>query len=285
MTAVYNAYMSYTMCKAFEFLMSDECISYRHYQNYKKRVAGTFREFIHNLCKQLRAEFSVPGTPIGNPINIPFDIFASESFDASSFTEMNPLSTEAAVNLNKKCYNKREFFFSDPNLVALRTTQRSTHKSVPSKDSDGNKLRLRCIWCCENHTSTKILQKNDCNGRTGYKTSHMCVMCKVPLCNTARYNGKTCHDIFHAAKRINNPCARSSMTGLNVPVRRRDSLTSSIAASAASMNCDDEPMGEDDCGNDDSENLVNGRARKKRRLSDHIVLQDPSFATRSTKKK
>jgi hypothetical protein len=54
MTAVYNAYMCFAMCKAVHFLLSDDCISYRHYQNYKKREAESFAKFITKLCKQIR---------------------------------------------------------------------------------------------------------------------------------------------------------------------------------------------------------------------------------------
>jgi hypothetical protein len=50
MTVVYNAYMSYCMCKSVQILLSDECILYCQYQNYKKRKFGMFADFNSDLC-------------------------------------------------------------------------------------------------------------------------------------------------------------------------------------------------------------------------------------------
>jgi hypothetical protein len=202
MTVVYNAFMSYCMCKTVAFLLSDECISYRQYQNYKKRKGGSFAEFISNLCKQLRAQAFDESDPLSVD-----EIATSNTLDISTITEDYP---ERRVRNRGKCYNKREYFFSDHELICLRRRNRPEHKS----DQGGR--QLRCVWCCENHSLSKVADGFICNSRSGYKTKYSCRLCKVPLCNVIRYRNKTCHDQWHNAKK-NDPCQSMIRTGLVDP--------------------------------------------------------------------
>jgi hypothetical protein len=204
------------MCQAYDFLMSDKCESYRHYQEYRKKIAHAFNLFISRLCHEIRSfcfnGLGVDGIELqSGKTAVPKQIGAAGSagsINVSTITEENP------GKCKERYYKKRDLYFMDPELIRRRTTMVKNHNRDPCK-------RSRCVWCCENHQENK----GGCLRRLGYKTYRMCSICKVPLCNKPRYNGISCFDLWHRAKVLNEPCASMLETGLNVRDGRHDSRT------------------------------------------------------------
>ena len=112
------------------------------------------------------------------------------------------------VPLHTGKYLKREAFFAQPSLIAVRLNRR-----LPHEKKCLNK-RLTCVYCCSKKHETEA----DChNTRLGHKTTFACRTCNVPLCYRKRFDGTSCAELFHSVEEINDPCE----TGIVMDVRAR----------------------------------------------------------------
>ncbi|POM62938.1 LOW QUALITY PROTEIN: hypothetical protein PHPALM_27841 [Phytophthora palmivora] len=171
MTLVYNAHQTHLLLQSHSFLMNKlTCTTYKAYQKHKQNLssfAAFCREAAVALSKRNKA--SQPLKPISE--NIP---------EASTFEV-------GSIFSYKKCLH----FETEKEWIDLRLSKAKTHIATRIE----NALQRSCVLCCRlNHDS-----ENQGHSRLGYKTSFECIVCKVSLCRSKRWDDEqSCFEIFHA---------------------------------------------------------------------------------------
>jgi hypothetical protein len=95
-------------------------------------------------------------------------------------------------------YLKCEAYFCKRDMVARRLNTSLPHVPCASPD----KKPKSCVWCCRSKHSHPD-PKHTRHGRT---TKFMCLVCNVSLCRVKRYDGKSCHDLFHSSTTLVDYC-------------------------------------------------------------------------------
>ena len=104
-------------------------------------------------------------------------------------------------------YNKRDAYFSMPELIAKRMTRRIIHYPCSVRRQSS------CVWCCRlDHSRGRQ------HSRHGRKTTWYCTVCEVALCKVRRYNDLSCFELFHTSHELFDPCCVQAQQ-LNVSVR------------------------------------------------------------------
>lgn len=202
MSLVYNAFQCYKLSRTVNYLLSDECTSFKDYQRKKARLPP-FRQFCKVLAKNLT--------------NVDY----VHEFDNSDDSDLDA-NADQNDNMTIK-YNKREAYFTMPELIAKRHNARLGHHESSLEQQSS------CVWCCRvNHDAEMA------HSRHGRKTKWQCSICLVPLCKVPRYNGQSCFNMFHEAEVLFNPCAqqgaeittRGHSNRANPPIRTRQEANS-----------------------------------------------------------
>jgi hypothetical protein len=185
-TAVYNAYQMAIIFETKNFLASNDCNSWKVFNEHRSRIRQnengslqSLQSFIGSLIEEVTSFLGVGNSNTTTDDEVP------------------------------KMYKKREVFFSDYNQKKLRRCNPDSHVLTKiSRKDDQKQPQHRCVWCCECNHGRK--QSKKYHSRKGRKTTNMCGVCKVPLCNQVREGNKyTCFAEWHFAKQLNNPCAPS----------------------------------------------------------------------------
>lgn len=207
MTLGYNTYHTYVLSRCEEFLMSSRCLSFRQFQKEKSRQPS-FRQFCSMLTRDISLEvldMESNSDSEGNNLAVP--------------SAMNNLTAGGAITI---AYNKRDSFFSRPDLIAKRRNGRLNHDPVSTQS------QACCIWCCR---KTKMHSDGTPHSRHGLKTTWKCAVCNVPLCKVPRFDGKSCFTLFHESDELFNPCCITGGAAISLrphsnrpapPVRQRD---------------------------------------------------------------
>jgi len=126
MTCVYNAYHTHNLSRTVQYLLSEECKSFKDFQKRRARQLP-FRQFCLELANDLKIEV------------LPPTMHESGSDDNDDNDDANKGHITASIAIT---YNKREAYFSKPHLIERRMNQRVLHQpsSVQRQSS--------CIWCC-----------------------------------------------------------------------------------------------------------------------------------------
>ena len=208
MTCVYNAYHSFTLSRTVEYLMSDECESFKDFQKRRARQVP-FRQF----CQMLASDLTVEVVP-------PSGYESSSSEEDNEWVAGSPDENDERTDREEDrnhsrqresvaiSYNKREAFFAKPHLIAKRMNRRLTH--LPSSA----RRQSSCVWCCRRDHSTP--SQSHC--RHGRKTTWVCSICDVPQCKVPRFNGQSCFVLFHQSETLFDPCLAEAQ-GVQVTVR------------------------------------------------------------------
>ena len=194
MTTVYNAYHSFNLSRTAALLASEECKSFKDFQKRRKRQPP-FRQFCHMLAEDLSVEVVAPM------------IYSTSSSDEDDETMMAGMSDNDEVKRqriqNKNSpgtisivYNKRDAYFSVPELIAKRMNRRIPHLPCSQRTQSS------CVWCCRMDHYTSEQQ----HSRHGRKTTWQCAICDVSLCKVKRYHNQSCFVLFHVSYDLFDPC-------------------------------------------------------------------------------
>ena len=107
MTSVYNLFQAYNLSRTERFLKSDECNSFRDFQDFRKRLLP-FRQFCHLLANDLIVDVASP--------------FAYDSDDSEEENQTTSNNTKEAGK-EVFSYKKRSAYFSNRHLVVKRKNQ------------------------------------------------------------------------------------------------------------------------------------------------------------------
>ena len=190
MTTVYNAYHSFNLSRAYAFLMSDDCKSFKDFQKMRARQAP-FRQFCQQLANDLTIEVASP---------ILYNSSDNDDDNSDSGNDGNGndrLTTSTDYDIR---YKQREAYFSRSDLIARRLNRRIQH--LPCSD----RKQVSCIWCCRLDHSEDA-PNDQKHSRHGRKTTWFCSICEVSLCKVIRYAGKSCFTMFHEADTLFDPCS------------------------------------------------------------------------------
>jgi len=191
MTCVYNAYHAHNLSRTVSYLMSDECKSFKNFQQRRARQPP-FRQFCVELANDLNIEVVPPSMYES----------CSDDDDGQMMRRTEDRGDNAAssggVNIS---YNKREAYFSKLPLIERRKNRRANHQPISVNRQSS------CVWCCRIDHSTG--QKHT---RHGMKTTWKCSVCEVPLCKRPRYNGQSCFLLFHEAETLFDPCCAEAQS-------------------------------------------------------------------------
>ena len=157
-TCVYNAYHTYNLSRTVSYLMSDECKSFKNFQQSRARQPP-FHQFCVELANDLKIEV------------VPPSMYESCSDNDGQMTIRR---TDDGADNTSSCvvgitYNKREAYFCKLPLIERRKNGRLNHQLVTSV-----KRQSSCVWCCRIDHSTG--QKHS---RHGMKTTWKCSVCGV----------------------------------------------------------------------------------------------------------
>ena len=258
MTCVYNAYHTHNLSRTVQYLLSEECKSFKDFQKRRARQLP-FRQFCLELANDLKIEVLSP------------TMYESGSDDNDDNNDANKGHITASIAIT---YNKREAYFSKPHLIERRTNRRVLHQpsSVQRQSS--------CIWCCRIDHST-----GERHTRHGRKTTWVCSTCDVPLCKRPRFNGQSCFLLFHEAETLFDPCGaeaqslvvsvRSNGNRRAPPSRRTPDLSAGSAeegpmvppSASRNDNDDDDYMPGISSGDDDDESSPKRPASRRRTCS------------------
>ncbi|KAI2502156.1 hypothetical protein MHU86_12292 [Fragilaria crotonensis] len=185
MSRVYNAYQSYILSRSVAFLLSDGCNLYAAFQAHRK-LYGSFSKFCSSLAKDLTLEVS------GD------DSSDSEGGDDGGIS-IQQTGEGSVLNTSGRSftYNKRELYFTSREMIQRRLDQSLPHVlcKVESKPTS-------CVWCCRKRHD----QPDPKHCRHGRTTKFMCPVCMVSLCRVKRFNGMSCHELFHTSRSLVDYC-------------------------------------------------------------------------------
>ena len=190
MTCVYNAYHAHNLSRTVSFLMSDECKSFKDFQQRRARQPP-FRQFCLELANDLKIEVIPPSL---------YESCSDNDDDGQMMrrTEDGGNNSSSSVVIT---YNKREAYFSKLPLIERRKNRRVNHRPTSFNRQSS------CVWCCRlDHSNGRK------HARHGMKTTWRCSVCEVPLCKRPRYNGQSCFDLFHEAETLFDPCSAEAQS-------------------------------------------------------------------------
>ena len=189
MSRVYNAYQSYILSRSAPFLLSDDCTGYTSFQTHRK-LHGSFAKFCSALAIDLTLEVT------GDECNSSRE--GGEDHAGGSIINNNEDRRVQNSNGIAVIYNKREMYFRNRDMIARRLDQSLPHVlcKVESKSRS-------CVWCCRKKHDQAGPTPHSRHGRT---TKFMCPVCMVSLCRVKRFNGMSCHELFHTSKSLIDYC-------------------------------------------------------------------------------
>jgi hypothetical protein len=185
MTRVYNAYQTFVLSRSVAFLVSDDCSGYASFQKHRKKH-GSFAKFCSALAKDLTLDNFMRDDGGGDD---------DSSMDAEG-NEMERRDDEVRTICVRYC--KRDAYFSKRDMIAKRLNTSLPH--VPCRVPD--KKPKSCVWCCRRKHS----HPDPMHTRHGRTTMFMCLVCNVSLCRVKRYDGKSCHELFHSSATLVDYC-------------------------------------------------------------------------------
>jgi hypothetical protein len=201
--------------------MSDECKGYDAFQRRKRVQGGCFAQFCSKLASHLLIE--VPGNFLDD------DSSNSETEDADARGALLVQKGDGTVEV---AYKKREKYFKDRDLIKRRMERPHTHVAAR-----GEKPRS-CVWCCRRKHDARSMQKHI--SRHGRATKFYCPVCMVSLCNVKRFDGQSCHDLFHSSTQLVDYCVAAMDSEVHVqphsnrpPPPRRGAAVAAAAAPAS----------------------------------------------------
>ena len=229
MTRIYNAYQTFVMSRTYDYLKSDECNVYSEYQEYKKQQGGSFAQFCSKLASDLTIEVA------GNSSED--DDSENSDADANERGEQRVRQGEGTIEV---AYKKRERYFKDRDLI-MRWMGRP-HLHVAAR---GEKPRC-CVWCCRRKHDAASMRNHI--SRHGRPTKYYCPVCLVSLCNVKRFDGQSCHDLFHSSTQLVDYCVEAMDSGIHVqthsnrppPPRRGAAAVAAAAAADDSLSSEGE---------------------------------------------
>jgi hypothetical protein len=125
MTTVYNAYHSFNLSRTAAFLASAECRSFKEFQKTRARLPP-FRQFCHMLAEDLRVDV-VPPIMYQSSSSDEDDEFVvmpgTSDDDGEVETQRTRQTRNNASEMVSIAYNKRDAYFSMPELIAKRMTR------------------------------------------------------------------------------------------------------------------------------------------------------------------
>ena len=186
-----NAYHAHNLSRTVSYLMSDECKSFKNFQQRRARQPP-FRQFCVELANDLNIEV-VPPSMYESCSNDDNGQMMRRTEDGG-----DNAASSGGVNIS---YNKREAYFSKLSLIERRKNRRANHQPISVNRQSS------CVWCCRIDHSTG--QKHT---RHGMKTTWKCSVCEVPLCKRPRYNGQSCFLLFHEAETLFDPCCAEAQS-------------------------------------------------------------------------
>lgn len=182
MTMIYNSYQSFVLCKTKQFLLSEECRSFKMYQMERSKQLS-FRQFCSLLAHDLTVKVG------------------SLDVDGESDTDKSTAAAQAIPDgAVQVAYNKCKSYFQKPDLISKRKNKHLGHQPKPSSS------QLSCIWCCR---CTQFHEQGILHSRHGRKTKWKCSTCDVALCKVKRYGDKSCFELFHESDTLFNPCSNN----------------------------------------------------------------------------
>ena len=119
MTTVYNAYHAFNLAGTADFLASNECKSFAHFQD-KRRKRQPFRQFCMMLADDMVGRLKVTAPSV-------FDSSSSGEEEVQTSNE-----DEAFVVQRTILYNKRDAYFNIPELIHRQKNRRVAH--VPTRN-------------------------------------------------------------------------------------------------------------------------------------------------------
>ena len=197
LSRVYNAFQSFVLSQSYEFLMSDECKCYDAFQRCKRVQGGCFAQFCSKLASHLLIE--VPGNFLDD------DSSNSETEDANARGALLVREGDGTVEV---AYKKREKCFKDRELIKQRMGRPHTHVAAR-----GEKPRS-CVWCCRRKHNARSMRNHI--SRHGRATKFYCLVCMVSLCNVKRFDGQSCHDLFHNSTQLVDYCVAAMDSEVHV---------------------------------------------------------------------
>jgi hypothetical protein len=198
MSRVYNAYQSFVLSRSAPFLLSVNCTGYASFQANRK-LHGSFAKFCSALAKDLCLE--VTGDSPGD-----------ESVDDISVDEdgqqvLNSSGTSVV-------YNKRDMYFTNREMIRKRMNKSLPHVLCRIESN----RPTSCVWCCRK----KHDQPEQKHSRHGRCTKFWCPVCVVSLCRVKRFNGMSCHELFHTSTSLMDCCTSAMDATVHVmPHRNR----------------------------------------------------------------
>ena len=195
MSRVYNAYQSFILSRSVSFLLSDECTGYSRFQTHRN-LHGSFAKFCSALANDLTLEMTGDS--------------CSEDGEFENDQEHGALNA-SGLSIH---YNKREMFFTNREMIAKRI-----NKTLPHVLCKAESKPTSCVWCCRMKHDQSDPKKHT---RHGCTTKYGCPVCMVSLCRVKRFNGMSCHELFHSSKSLVDYC-RTEMDAVVhvVPHRNR----------------------------------------------------------------
>jgi hypothetical protein len=187
MTRVYNAYQSFILSSSVSFLLSDECTGYARFQTHRKTY-GSFAKFCSVLAKDLTM------------LEVTGDSSSDDERTISDNSELENNNDHGALNVSgvSVAYNKRELYFTNREMIAKRMD-----KSLPHVLFKSDSKPTSCVWCCRKKHDQPAEPKHSRHGRT---TKYQCPVCMVSLCRIKRFDGQSCHELFHSSTALVDYC-------------------------------------------------------------------------------
>jgi hypothetical protein len=107
-------------------------------------------------------------------------------------SELENNNVHGAVNVSGKAvaYNKREMYFTNREMIA-----KLMDKSLPHVLFKTDSKPTSCVWCCRKKHDQPANPKHS---RHGCTTKYQCPVCMVSLCRIKRFDGRSCHELFHS---------------------------------------------------------------------------------------
>jgi hypothetical protein len=211
------------LSRTYDFLKSDQCKVYSEYQEHKKQQGGSFAQFCSKLASDLTIEVAGISSDDDDSDNSRID-----NSDANEQGAVRVVEGEGAIEV---AYKKREKYFTDRDLIKRRMGRPHLHVAAI-----GEKPRC-CVWCCRRKHDAQSMTKHI--SRHGRSTKYYCPLCLVSLCNVKRFDGQSCHDLFHSSTQLVDYCVAAMDAGIHVqthsnrpPPPRRGAAAVPAAANA-----------------------------------------------------
>ncbi len=108
--------------------------------------------------------------------------------------------------------NKRDMYFTNREMIRKRMNTSLPHVLCRIESN----RPTSCVWCCrKKHDQPE--QKHSGHGRC---TKFWCPVCLVSLCRVKRFNGMSCHELFHTSTSLMDCCTRAMDATVHVMPHR-----------------------------------------------------------------